>query len=131
MAGTTGIFHQTFKNKIHLTLIYYQTDTCVPNSLSGTSFGFRFNDFSALEKLVNEKDIGVIKMEVQRSDPPENNFLHNVRKLASKKNIILIFDECTSGFRETNTGLDKKYNIEPDIAIYGKALEMDMQLLPL
>ena len=38
------------------------------------------------------------------------------------KKIILIFDECTSGFRETNGGLHKKYNIKPDLAIFGKAL---------
>jgi glutamate-1-semialdehyde 2,1-aminomutase len=35
---------------------------------------------------------------------------------------LLIFDECTSGFRETFGGLHKKYNVEPDIAMFGKAL---------
>jgi glutamate-1-semialdehyde 2,1-aminomutase len=34
----------------------------------------------------------------------------------------LIFDECTSGFRQTNGGLHKLYGVEPDIAIFGKAL---------
>ena len=36
--------------------------------------------------------------------------------------IILIFDECTSGFRETYGGLHKKYNVNPDIAVFGKAI---------
>ena len=40
----------------------------------------------------------------------------------SKKNIVLIFDECTSGFRETFGGLYKKYNVEPDIVIFAKSL---------
>ena len=40
----------------------------------------------------------------------------------TKKGIVLIFDECTSGFRETNGGLHKKYGIEPDIAWFGKAM---------
>ena len=40
------------------------------------------------------------------------NFLDKVRKLADKKKIILIFDECTSGFRETFGGLHLKYNIK-------------------
>ena len=61
-------------------------------------------------------------MEVMRNSPPKNNFLKKVRKLADEKKIILIFDECTSGFRETNGGLHKKYNIKPDLAIFGKAL---------
>jgi glutamate-1-semialdehyde aminotransferase len=34
----------------------------------------------------------------------------------------LIFDECTSGFRETFGGLHLKYKINPDIATFGKAL---------
>ena len=39
-----------------------------------------------------------------------------------KKNICLIFDECTSGFREQYGGLYKSYNVIPDIVVYGKAL---------
>ena len=34
----------------------------------------------------------------------------------------MIFDECTSGFRETFGGLHLKYNVYPDIAVFGKAL---------
>ena len=61
-------------------------------------------------------------MEVKRNEEPKNNFLKKVRKLANDKKIVLIFDECTSGFRETFGGLHKKYNIIPDLAIFGKAL---------
>ena len=42
--------------------------------------------------------------------------------MCKKKSITLIFDECTSGFRECLGGLHLKYKIYPDIAIYGKAL---------
>ena len=35
---------------------------------------------------------------------------------------MLIFDECTSGFRETNGGLHLKYGVQPDMAMFGKAL---------
>jgi glutamate-1-semialdehyde 2,1-aminomutase len=45
-----------------------------------------------------------------------------VRKLATDRGIVLIFDECTSGFRETFGGLHKKYGVEPDMAMFGKAL---------
>ena len=61
-------------------------------------------------------------MEVERNFGPENDFLKKVRKLATDKNIVLIFDECTSGFRETFGGIHKKYNIEPDMAMYGKTI---------
>ena len=94
----------------------------VPQSLRGTVFPFNYNNYDELETLVNTHDIGVIKMEVVRNKEPKNNFLQKVRKLATDRGIVLIFDECTSGFRETFGGLHKKYGVEPDIAMFGKAL---------
>ena len=94
----------------------------VPRNLKGTVFPFNYNNYTELEALVNAEDIGVIKMEVVRNMGPEDNFLHKVRKLATDRGIVLIFDECTSGFRETFGGLHKKYGVEPDMAMFGKAL---------
>jgi len=94
----------------------------VPKSLKNTIFTFKYNDFEALLEIINKNDIGVVKMEVSRKSVPEKNFLQKIRKICTDKNIILIFDECTSGFRETNGGLHKKFNINPDMAVFGKAL---------
>jgi len=94
----------------------------VPKALKNTSFPFEYNNFKQLEKIVKKNNIGIIKMEVERNIKPKNNFLKKVRNLANKKKIVLIFDECTSGFRENFGGLHKMYNIEPDLAIFGKAL---------
>lgn len=94
----------------------------VPESLRGTVYPFNYNDFAELEALVNAQDIGVIKMEVSRNKGPEHNFLHKVRKLATERGIVLIFDECTSGFRQTFGGLHKMFGVEPDMAMFGKAL---------
>ncbi len=94
----------------------------VPQNLRGTVFPFNYNKFEELQALVNQHDIGVIKMEVVRNHEPQDNFLHKVRNLATERGIVLIFDECTSGFRETFGGLHKKYGVEPDMAMFGKAL---------
>ncbi|EGG93727.1 putative bifunctional protein Glutamate-1-semialdehyde 2,1-aminomutase/3-deoxy-manno-octulosonate cytidylyltransferase [gamma proteobacterium IMCC1989] len=94
----------------------------VPEALKDTVYPFNYNDFDGLEHLINTQEIGVIKMEVSRNFGPENDFLQKVRDLANKQNIVLIFDECTSGFRETLGGLHKKYGVEPDMAMFGKAL---------
>ena len=94
----------------------------VPRNLRGTVFPFTYNNFSQLEKLVKTHDIGVIKMEVMRNQGPQDNFLQKVRKLATDRGIVLIFDECTSGFRETYGGLHLKYGVNPDMAMFGKAL---------
>ena len=94
----------------------------VPKYLEGTIFPFEYNNFDQLEKIVNQNNIGTIKMEVERQIKPVNNFLQKVRNLANKKKIVLIFDECTSGFRQTFGGLHKYYGVYPDMAMFGKAL---------
>lgn len=94
----------------------------VPKVLKDTVLPFHYNNFEELLNLVETHDVGVIKMEVLRNFGPEDNFLHKVRELATRKNIVLIFDECTSGFRETFGGIYKKYDVEPDMAMFGKTI---------
>lgn len=94
----------------------------VPRNLKGSVLPFNYNDFETLATLVASHSIGVIKMEVSRNKGPEDGFLQKVRDLADQNGIVLVFDECTSGFRETFGGLHKKFGVEPDIAIFGKAL---------
>ena len=94
----------------------------VLKKLKNSVYPFNYGDFEALKKLVDQKKIGIIKMEVCRSTKPNINFLKKIKSLCSKKKIILIFDECTTGFRECLGGLHKKIKIYPDICILGKTL---------
>ena len=94
----------------------------VPKNLKNSVYPFNYNDYEKLKSIIDENDIGVIKMEVVRNFGPEDDFLKKVRELATNKNIVLIFDECTSGFRETYGGIHKKYGVEPDMAMYGKTI---------
>ena len=96
----------------------------VPAALNGTSIPFEWNNLSNLKRIIekNRDEIGAIKMEVTRNIKPSKDFLKRVRELCDYYKILLIFDECTSGFRETFGGLHLKYGIDPDISIFGKAL---------
>ncbi|HOI12516.1 MAG TPA: aminotransferase class III-fold pyridoxal phosphate-dependent enzyme [Methanoculleus sp.] len=94
----------------------------VPRGLKGSVLPFNYNNFSELEALVRKHDIGVIKMEVSRNMGPQEGFLEDVRQLATDRDIVLIFDECTSGFRQAFGGLHKCYGVEPDMAVFGKTL---------
>ena len=94
----------------------------VPRDLKSSVFPFKYNDIDELETLIKTKNIGVIKMEVSRSEGPRDGYLQKVRDLADRHKIVLIFDECTSGFRETFGGLHLKYGVEPDMATFGKAI---------
>ena len=111
------------EKKIKKEQLPFYTSMGVPKSLLNSIIPFEYNNLSGLKKIISKnKDIGVIKMEVERNEKPKANFLKEIRKIATKNNIVLIFDECTTGFRETFGGIYKKYKVTPDIAIFGKAL---------
>ena len=94
----------------------------VPQNLSNTVFPFAYNNLEQLEGIIKKHSIGVIKMEVSRNSVPANGFLQKIRRLATENNIVLIFDECTSGFRQSYGGLHLLYDVQPDMAMFGKAL---------
>ena len=94
----------------------------VPQNLSGTIYPFEYNRLDQLQKIIETEDIGIVKMEVIRNQYPKSNFLKDIRELCTKKNIVLIFDECTSGFRQSYGGIHKCFDVNPDIAIFGKAI---------
>lgn len=95
----------------------------VPKELRGTALPFHYNDYEELLDIVNKNpDLAAIKMEVCRNFGPENDFLQKVRNLADERGIVLIFDECTSGFRETFGGLFQKYDVVPDMTIFSKTM---------
>lgn len=98
--------------------------TGVPRELFGTALPFGYNRLAELEKLIGQygNEIGAIMMEPQRGTEPEKGFLEGVRKIASKNGSVLIFDEVTSGFRINFGGIHLTTGVEPDIAVFGKAL---------
>jgi len=94
----------------------------VPKELKNTVFAFEYNDLNRLEYLLKIKKIKIIKMEVIRNIQPNDNFLQKIRKLANKYKCVLIFDECTTGFRQTFGGIHKQFKVIPDMATFGKAI---------
>lgn len=94
----------------------------VPKNLKGTTHTFLYNDIDSLKNLIETNTFCAVVMEVMRNYEPEDDFLNKVRDLTNKHNVLLIFDECSSGFRETFGGLHLKYSVEPDLLMLGKAL---------
>jgi len=94
------------------------------SSLAGTSVPFKYNNLEDFKKVLtsNENCIAAVVMEPVRNYWPKNEFIEEIRQITFEKNIPLIFDEITSGFRMSNGGIHLKLRIEPDIAIFAKAL---------
>lgn len=96
----------------------------VPRELYDTAIPFMYNDIDSLREIIDKYngEFAAIIMEPRRGEPVKEGFLEGVRKLADKIGAVLIFDEVTAGFRMTIGGVHKLYNVEPDMAVFGKAL---------
>ena len=60
--------------------------------------------------------------ELSRQKKINIKFLKKLLSAAKKSGVIVIFDECTSGFREYFGGIHLKYKLKPDLVTYGKAI---------
>jgi len=96
----------------------------VPKALNGTAVPFKYNHIEDLEQILegNEGDFAAIVMEPIRNIEPQDGFLEKVRELANKYKVVLIFDEISSGFRLCSGGAHSLYKVNPDIAVYSKAI---------
>ena len=98
--------------------------TGVPRILGGTVFPFEYNRLDQLEAIVakHRDDLAAVVMEPTRSADPDPGFLEGVRSLCDEAGATLVFDEITAGWRLILGGSHLKYGVEPDIAVFAKAL---------
>lgn len=96
----------------------------VPRGLTGTALPFRFNRIEELQDIVtkNGNDLAAIVMEPVRDDDPVPGFFDHVRELADQTGAVFIIDEISAGFRMNTGGAHLIYGIQPDIAVFSKAL---------
>ena len=98
--------------------------TGVPESLAGTTIPFIYNDIDKLHSLFNQYrgKIAAVIMEPRHDVEPKDGFLGKVRQLCDDNNVILVFDEITSAFRECAGPIHEVYGIYPDLAVFSKAI---------
>lgn len=96
----------------------------VPRGLAGTNLIFHYNNIDEFKKLIEENrgQIAAVSMEPIRNDYPLPGFLEEIRRITKEENIVLIFDEITSGFRLCAGGAHKVLGVEPDIAVFAKGM---------
>lgn len=96
----------------------------VPRALAGTATPFPYNDEAALETALAAAgdELAAIVMEPIRSALPAPGFLERVRDAAHRRGALLVFDEVTAGFRMNTGGAHLALGVNPDIAVFAKAL---------
>lgn len=87
-----------------------------------------FNDLEVTRNRLTEakEQIAALVVEPVMIDvgliPPQEGYLQGLRELTRELGIVLIFDELLTGFRVGTGGAQGRYGVQPDLAIWGKAL---------
>jgi len=96
----------------------------VPRGLTGSAIPFDANFIESLREKIKgkEQQIAAIIIEPARGEDASEDYLRDLRELASDIGAVLIFDEITSGYRMCAGGIHRNYKVYPDIAVFAKAM---------
>lgn len=96
----------------------------VPRHLQGSALTFNYNDTEAFDKLIRDYGdrLACVIMEPIRHEMPPAGFLEHVRDEIHRVGGLLIYDEITIGWHMTLGGSHRLLDIQPDMAIFAKAM---------
>ncbi|MCC7107397.1 MAG: aspartate aminotransferase family protein [Chloroflexi bacterium] len=84
-----------------------------------------FNDLETTARIVAEHAgelACVIAEPIQRTIPPRDGFLQELRRITAEHGVLLVLDEVITGFRLGLGGAQELFGVRADIACYGKIL---------
>ena len=100
----------------------------VPASVARQTLTAPYNDHRAVERLLKRhaKRLACIIVEPIAGNmgvvPPREDFLHRLRILTQRYDMLLIFDEVMTGFRVAYGGAQALYGVTPDLTCLGKII---------
>ena len=96
----------------------------VPRSLAGTAYPVDLANIecSIADTQTEPDTIAAIVIEPARGSAVSKQALINLRKYCDRHNIVLIYDEITSGFRCCTGAMHRLDDVKPDIAVLAKAM---------
>ena len=97
----------------------------VPKVLDQTVLIAPFNDLETSGRIIAEHadELAAVIIEpLQRSVVPKPGFLQGIRQITRDHGIPMLLDEVVTGFRLAPGGAQEYYEVECDLASYGKAV---------
>jgi glutamate-1-semialdehyde 2,1-aminomutase len=99
----------------------------VPKAIQETVTTLPFNDLDVVSQALDRYDdvAGVILEPGGCFDdtiPTDPAFLRALRELATRKKVLLIFDEVVTGFRYAKGGAQEYFGVTPDLCALGKVV---------
>jgi len=96
----------------------------VPKAFSDLSLPFRYNDIASLEAEFESHpgQIACVILEATTGEAPRDGFLRKVQDLCRRHGALFILDEMITGFRYHLNGAQRYFDVEPDMATFGKGM---------
>lgn len=96
----------------------------IPHAIQNLTKTFRYNDIASVESLfqTHPGQIAALILEASTYCEPLDDFLSRVQDICLREGTLFILDEMITGFRWHLGGARTEYNLQPDLATYGKAL---------
>ncbi|PZO54439.1 MAG: glutamate-1-semialdehyde 2,1-aminomutase [Alphaproteobacteria bacterium] len=96
----------------------------IPDAVRDLTVKFRYNDIDSVKALIAQypSQIAGFILEPERIEPPKDNFLQELKRLAHEAGALFILDEMITGFRWHQKGAQHVYGLDPDLSTWGKAL---------
>ena len=97
----------------------------VPESTLRLAVVLQPGDIGAVERtLAEDKDVAAVILEPTGAHmgaaPVQPVFLHQLREVTRRYDVVLIFDEVVTGFRVSPGGAQVRFDITPDLTTFGK-----------
>src|SRR5204862_5626709 len=96
----------------------------VPRALAGTAIPFPYGDLAALGQMLDDQrgQVAAVIMEPLRSEQPPAGYLEGVARLCRQADVLLIFDEVSTGLRFGTGGAQGYVGVTPDLAVFAKSI---------
>ena len=99
-------------------------DLGVPECTKQLVHPFIYNDLASLEHIFSQypDQIAAVIMEPMNTTWPKDDFLKKVNHLAKSHGALFILDETITGFRFAAGGAQAYFDLQPDLATFGKGV---------
>lgn len=96
----------------------------IPDFNQQLAHSFAYNDLDSLERIfkAHPDEIAIVIMEPLTVMEPEDNFLHEVKKMTHHYGALLMFDEIITGYRFALGGAQELTGVVPDLTSLAKAI---------
>ena len=87
----------------------------IPEAIRNLTVKFRYNDIESVKALIAQHpdQIAGFILEAERIDPPRDNFLTDLQRLAREAGALFILDEMITGLRWHIKGAQQVYDLDP------------------